>query len=568
MDGPGFRRTIVSTGKTMLDGAIRVSFLILGGLTLSVAVIWYLGLLYQEIRGTGQIVIDPLTVIDNGGKANDELGKALAQMLQARLQSLAHELQDAQASFTTNVRAPALPQGAPAAPVGDVRLWTQAVTLQTGLLQPIDMKLSVGGVDVGGILPWFQRWLSSPRTLHFTLYSQETEVQIFGSLAALGLSDAGLRLRVKGPDGKAASLDVIVDSLAHEIVHRYLAHDTTNRLEILDPSEFMSLAEVLVGVAQANRKSFLGRPAQKEFAALVPSITALADKVPDWPELGYLAARIADSGRDSTTALAYYRRALAKYEDGGPPDLVGWINARISDLASIPTEAKTENATSEPLPPMLDYSNEIKVVRDNGPEGSVVGQALATALEFQISIATKKQQKISARYIYYAARKAGGLDLNFDSGAQIKDGISVLLSDGAVSEDAWPYRAGKFSESPPAVVESAERFRITDARPLSTLDDLRHALKQNGPVVVGITLFEGAMTQEATKTGVIPLPTKKEQIVGGHAIVIVGYDDKKRQLKFVNSWGKSWGEQGFGYLPYEYIKKYMSDAWTFRLLTT
>jgi hypothetical protein len=109
-------------------------------------------------------------------------------------------------------------------------------------LQPIDIKLSVGGVDVGGILPWLQRWLSSRRTLHLTLYLQETEVQIFGSLAALRLSDAGLRLHVKGSDGKVPSLDVIVDGLAHEIVHRYLAQDTTNRLEVLDQSEFTVLA--------------------------------------------------------------------------------------------------------------------------------------------------------------------------------------------------------------------------------------------------------------------------------------------------------------------------------------
>ena len=57
----------------MLDDAIRVSFLILTGFTLGIAVIWYLGLVSQEIRGTGQIVIVPLTVIDKGGKTNDEL---------------------------------------------------------------------------------------------------------------------------------------------------------------------------------------------------------------------------------------------------------------------------------------------------------------------------------------------------------------------------------------------------------------------------------------------------------------------------------------------------------------
>jgi hypothetical protein len=544
---------------------MRVGFLVLVGLALGVAVVWYIGFLYQEVRGTGQIVIVPLTVIDSQGKANDELGKALAQMLHARLQSLAYELRDAQAGFTTNIRAPALPQGAPAAPVGDVRLWTQAVSLQTALLHPIDLKLSVGGVDVGGIIPWFQRWLSSRRTLHFTLYSQGTDAQVFGSLAALKSSDPGFRLHVKGSDGEAPSHDAIVDALAHEIVHRYLAQDTTNRLEVLDPSEFTSLARVLVRVAHANRNSILGRPAQKEFAALIPSITVLADRVPEWPELGYLAARVADSGRDSRTALTYYRRVQTKFRDSGQLELVGWINKRVSDLTSIPAEASTLEATVEPLPEALDYSSEIKFVRDSGPEGSVVGLALATALEFQIAKATKKQQRISARYIYYAARKAAGFDLESDNGAYIKDGIAVLSSEGAVAEALWPYRPGKFAEKPPAAVETAQRFRITDARLVTTVDDLKRALKQNGPVVAGITLFTGSTADEVSKTGVIPIPNKKEHVVGGHAIVIVGYDDQARRVKFVNSWGKQWGERGFGFLPYEYVEKYMDDAWTFTM---
>jgi hypothetical protein len=146
---------------------MRIGFLIFIGFTISIAAVWFIGLLYQEMRGTGRVVILPLTVVDSQGKANEELGKALAQMLHARLQSLSYELRDAQAGFTTNASKPALTQGLPAAPVGDVRLWTQTVELQTALLQSIDLKLSLGGVDVGGILPWFQRWLSSRRTLHF-----------------------------------------------------------------------------------------------------------------------------------------------------------------------------------------------------------------------------------------------------------------------------------------------------------------------------------------------------------------------------------------------------------------
>ena len=173
-------------------------------------------------------------------------------------------------------------------------------------------------------------------------------------------------------------------------------------------------------------------------------------------------------------------------------------------------EAKPPDATVEPLPRVLDYSSEIKFVRDSGPEGSVVGLALATALEFQIAKEPKEQQKISARYIYYAARKAAGFDLDRDSGAHIKDGITVLSSEGAVMEDVWPYRAGNFAEKPPADVEKAERFRITDVRPVASVDDLKRALKKTAPGS-GITVFDGVMTGEASKTGVIPLPAKRSR---------------------------------------------------------
>jgi C1A family cysteine protease len=154
-----------------------------------------------------------------------------------------------------------------------------------------------------------------------------------------------------------------------------------------------------------------------------------------------------------------------------------------------------------------------------------------------------------------------------DSGALIKDAITALSDKGAVEEDVWPYHAGEYAAEPPPAVHKARRFRIADAKLLHSLDDVKRALQQNGPVVAGITVFRSFTTAEVGKTGVIPMPTKKMPVVGGHAIVIVGYDDAKRRVKFVNSWGRGWGDQGFGYLPYEYFDQYVSDAWTFKLGT-
>ena len=151
----------------MPNDAVRIGFLALLGLALALAVVWYVHYCYQEIRGTGQVVIDPLTVVDDSGKPNQDVGGALALMLQMRLESLTEELRDAQDALTMSAPS-SRPEGA-AARVGDVRLWTEDVALRTGLLQPVEMKLSVGGVEVGGVIPWLQRRLTNRRTLHFTL---------------------------------------------------------------------------------------------------------------------------------------------------------------------------------------------------------------------------------------------------------------------------------------------------------------------------------------------------------------------------------------------------------------
>jgi len=215
----------------------------------------------------------------------------------------------------------------------------------------------------------------------------------------------------------------------------------------------------------------------------------------------------------------------------------------------------------------VDYTADMMPIRDSGAEGSVVGFALTSALEYQIFKAKDQRVVLSARQLYYFSRlKAGTTDS--DSGALIKDGIEVLTSRGAVEERVWPYKAGEYGRKPPPEVDKATVFKIADAKPLLTLEDIRRALNDTGPVVAGITMFESSMSDEVVKTGVFPIPKPKEKIIGGHAICIVGYDDQQKQFKFKNSWGTQWGDKGYGYLPYEYIRKYMADTWSFKLRTT
>ncbi len=550
----------------MLNDAFRIGFLILVGITLIVVVLWYLSFAYQEITGTGRIVIDDFTIIGENGRAEGDVGTAVAQMLQVRLQSLENELQDAQAKLTPGgtVPAPAAVTGI----LGDVRLWTEPVSLRTSLFKPVDMKLSVAGVDVGGIIPWVQRGLTSRRTLHFTLAMQGDAAEVSGSLEAIGVAAAALRLPVAGADGKAPPLIAVVDRLAHEILRRYLAQDPANKLEALNPDEFYQLAEVLVNAAAANRKAVLGQLSPEGFARLLPQTEALAARVPNWPELGYLTARIADSANEPEKALNYYRHALPLFDPVKQADLGKLIQGRIDALSRVaPPVAIAAAAAPAPdaaLPARVDRSSEVRRIPDSGQEASVVGQALAVAVEMLLA-RSGPPHTISARYIYYAARKAGGLSIKQDGGAKLKDGIDALSKEGAIDEAVWPYQPGHYGDEPPPAVAEAPRYRVAAPARLKNLDAVKQALNADSPVVASITVYQEMMNPETAKTGEIPMPAPGSNVLGGHAVVIVGYDDQRKRVKFANSWGTGWGAHGFGYLPYEYIEKFMSEAWTFRL---
>ena len=65
------------------------------------------------------------------------------------------------------------------------------------------------------------------------------------------------------------------------------------------------------------------------------------------------------------------------------------------------------------------------------------------------------------------------------------------------------------------------------------------------------------------------LPKPGETVLGGHCVVAVGYDDSQRHFIIRNSWGTGWGQQGYCFMPYEYLMSphLANDFWTIRSVT-
>lgn len=89
-------------------------------------------------------------------------------------------------------------------------------------------------------------------------------------------------------------------------------------------------------------------------------------------------------------------------------------------------------------------------------------------------------------------------------------------------------------------------------------------LAEGYPFVFGFTVYESFETRKVVETGIASMPRKKERVLGGHAVLAVGYNQKDKRFLVRNSWGTGWGKNGYFTMPYEYLKTLAADFWTIR----
>ena len=242
-------------------------------------------------------------------------------------------------------------------------------------------------------------------------------------------------------------------------------------------------------------------------------------------------------------------------------------------------KVKVAGPSAASLPAAVDLKPWCSDIEDQGDLGSCTANAGAGLVEYFEKRAFGKYIDASRLFLYKASRNM--LHWTGDTGAFLRTTMGAMVLFGIPPEDYWPYDIANFDNEPPAFCYAfAQNFKAISYYRLdppntptdALLKRIKTMLAAGLPSMFGFTVYSSI--SQAGATGKIPYPTPGEEILGGHAIVAVGYDDKmgiknsnpggaetKGALLIRNSWDKGWGDSGYGWLPYDYVLKGLATDW-------
>ncbi|WP_243156437.1 C1 family peptidase [Clostridium sp. C8-1-8] len=227
------------------------------------------------------------------------------------------------------------------------------------------------------------------------------------------------------------------------------------------------------------------------------------------------------------------------------------------------------------LPKSVDLREKMPPIYEQGQLGSCTANAGCANEEYFIN----NRAELSRLFLYYKERLIQGT-VDEDSGASIRDICVALKNSGICEESFYPYDISKFTAEPSAAADqNALQYTINSYHRITSLEEVKQALASALPVLLGITVYESF--ENVGKDGFVPMPSFFETMLGGHAVLLVGYVDNnwKKQGDFSicgmirkrrnnngyfilrNSWGTDFGDKGYMYLPYEVFEKIKNDIW-------
>lgn len=226
-----------------------------------------------------------------------------------------------------------------------------------------------------------------------------------------------------------------------------------------------------------------------------------------------------------------------------------------------------------PLPPNWDLSGCLGKVRDQGDLGSCTAFAGCGLREFLFKTYNVWEKEtiqihadtimLSPLFLYYKERELEGT-LGQDSGAEMRSVVYVLNHTGTCQEIEDGYDPSQYNQAPnPQQIQEAELFKAgAYHRILGGVEVMKSVLASGYAFVWGFDVYESFEQGDwDSTTGIMPIPKSNEQILGGHAVLIFGYDDSSQTFSVRNSWSRDWGQNGNFKFPYAAVDKLVSDAW-------
>ena len=214
--------------------------------------------------------------------------------------------------------------------------------------------------------------------------------------------------------------------------------------------------------------------------------------------------------------------------------------------------------------------------------GACTSHAASGIVEYFEKRAFGKHIDASRLFLYKTTRNL--MQVSGDTGAWLRETMGALVLCGVPDEKYWPYKVKDFDKEPSGFVYAlAENYSTvkyfchdpqgSDTNSTEVLASVKSYLSAGIPAMFGFWGFQSF--EDTDVPGDIPYPCKGENAQWGHAVMAVGYDDNrtisnlkcgtetKGALMIRNSWGKTWGDNGYGWLPYDYVLNGLAlDFWS------